>query len=443
MAFLKSLTDLFVDTIKRSSNNSSNSNVNLASKYSPIASTLASNYSNLKAPASSTLTSNYVNLKAPASSTLASNFANNNASNTLLASVAPVSSTTNNNTSTLLRSVATPLQSYNTDFTNSDAYKTLQSSLGSLNAAANPIDLSGIIADYNKNNQATINTYNKALSDTINTLKTSNTQSRNDLLTSLKRFQEANAENMRMQQQDFNASRASLEDESFMNQRNTLANTSSRGLGGSGLQQLAQLQNRLAAGKNISTLAQKNQTAQDALRKALTQQQEDTTTNLSKLEANLANAITQAQNDTAAKINAANTANTNLINNLIYNEQVRQRNAQAQASSARANLNSLLSNMKQGVTTLQGAQKSFANDLESTVNSYLNSKGKSSVEKLSSKQKNELSNNLSSLYNAYVTRVGGDLENYGNVAASYGLDNSYTDTALSNLNQIYNRYKIS
>ena len=188
-----------------------------------------------------------------------------------------------------------PRDSYNTDFTNTEAYRSLQNSLSGYNAAAKPIDLSGIIADYNRNNQATINTLNKTLSDTINTLKTSNEQSRNDLLTSLKRFQESNAENMRMQQQDFNASRASLEDESFMNQRNSLANAASRGLGGSGLQQLAQLQNRLAAGKNISSLAQKNQTAQDALRRALTQQTEDTDTKVANLETNLRNAIINAE----------------------------------------------------------------------------------------------------------------------------------------------------
>ena len=340
------------------------------------------------------------------------------------------------------KNVSEPLKEYNTNFTNSNAYKSLQNSLSSASAAAKPIDLSGIIADYNRNNQANIDTLNKTLSDTINTLKTSNEQSRNDLLTSLKRFQESNAENMRMQQQDFNASRASLEDESFMKQRNAMSNASSRGLGGSGLQQLAQLQNRLAAGKDISSLAQKNQNAQDALRKALTQQTEDTNTKVSNLETNLKNAIIQAQNETASKVNAANTNTTNLINNLIYNEQVRQRNAQAQAASAKASLNNLIAQMNAGVSTLQGAQSSFDNALNSTVKAYLSSKGKESVDKLSKKQLNELSNNLSALYDSYVTKVGGDLENYGNVAATYGLDKSYTDTALANLQNIYNKYRV-
>lgn len=342
-----------------------------------------------------------------------------------------------------LQEYVEPLKEYNMNFTNSDYYKQLANQVSSLGAAAKPIDLSGIIADYNRNNQATINTLNKTLSDTVNTLKSSNEQSRNDLLTSLKRFQESNAESMRTQQQDFNASRASLEDETFMNQRNTIANTAARGLGGSGLQQLAQLQNRLAAGKNLNTLAQKNQNVQDSLRKAMTQQQQDYDTKVSNLEKNLANAITQAQNETAAKINAANTNNTNLINNLIYNEQVRQQQASAQAASAKASLNNLLTQMNQGVSTLKGAQSSFSNALESTINSYLSDKKKSDVSKLSSKQKTELSNTLNALYDSYVTKIGGDLENYGNVAAAYGLDSSYTDTALSNLKSIYNRYKIS
>ena len=350
------------------------------------------------------------------------------------------SSSTNNSS---IKSVANPTQNYNTDFTNTSAYKEIQNSLSGLNAAANPIDLSGIIADYRRNNQATIDTYNKTLEDTINTLRTTNEQSRNDLLTSLKRFQESNAENMRMQQQDFNASRASLEDDAFMRQRNTLANAASRGLGGSGLQQLAQLQNRMVAGKDISALAQKNQTAQDNLRKALTQKQEDYDTNISKLETNLANAIIQAQNDTAAKVNAANTNTTNLINNLIYNEQARQRNAAAQAASSRASLNSLLSNMKEGVTRLQGAENAFKNKMESTINQYLASKGKSSVLQLSAKQKKELLNDLgengadslNSIYNNYLSAVSD-----GDIAATYGLDNSYTNTATSNLKTIYNNY---
>jgi len=373
------------------------------------------------------------------------------------------------------------LSGYNTDFTNSDAYKSLQSYANSLGAGASPIDLSGIIADYNRNNQATIANYNKTLADTISTLKSSNEQSRNDLLTSLKRFQEStadsknelltslnrfresNAESMRTQQQDFNASRATLEDESFMNQRNSLANAASRGLGGSGLQQLAQLQNRLAASKSVSTLAQKNQNVQDALRKALTQEQEDYNTKVSKLdkallqqqedyktgvtklEKELAAAITKAQNDTAAQINAANTNTTNIINNLKYNEAVRQQQAAAQASSAKSSLNSLLSGMKEGVTRLQGAETALNSALENTINSYLSSKGKSSVSQLSSKQKKELLNNLTdsnknnislnSIYNNYVNAISD-----GDIAASYGLDNSYTNNALSNLNTIYNYY---
>ena len=351
--------------------------------------------------------------------------------------------TNTNSTSSSVETGPFYVKNYNTDFTNSDAYRTLANAYGSYSSAANPIDLSGIIADYQRNNQATIDTLNKTLNDTINTLRTSHEQSRNDLLTSLKRFQETNAENMRTQQQDFNASRATLEDEAFMNQRASAANAAARGLGGSGLQQLAQLQNRIAAGKEVSSLAQKNQTAQDALRKALAQETEDTNTKVSNLETNLANAITNAQNQTASQINAANTNTTNLINELIYNEQVRQRNAAASAASSKAGLDSLLSQMKQGVTTLQGYQKSFESDLSSAISSYLASKKKSSVSKLSNNQKKELSNTLSSLYNTYVKRVGGDLENYGNVAATYGLDNSYTDTAVSNLKSIYNNYKIS
>lgn len=357
--------------------------------------------------------------------------------NDLLRNVGIISSAAINNAKNYTGSIPNMVDylqtrdNYNTDFTNTEAYRNLQNSLNGANAAAKPIDLSGIIADYNRNNQANIDTLNKTLSDTINTLKTSNEQSRNDLLTSLKRFQESNAESMRMQQQDFNASRASLEDESFMKQRNTMANASSRGLGGSGLQQLAQLQNRLAAGKDISSLAQKNQNAQDALRKALTQQTEDTDTKVANLETNLRNAIINAQNQTAAKVNESNTATTNLINNLIYNEQVRQRNAAAQASSAKANLNNLVAQMAQGINLLEGTEKSFKNKLQNEFESYLGQKGKLGVSSLSLKDRSELKSNLKSLYNDY-------LDNLNNNIVEAGIDKNNANIARSNLEKIYN-----
>ena len=285
--------------------------------------------------------------------------------------------------------------------------------LNAANAGTRAIDLSGIIADYNRNNQATIDNLNKTLADNITTLKTRNEQSRNDLLTSLKRFQEANAENMKIQQQDYNSARSTLEDEAFMAQRGTVANAASRGLGGSGLQQLAQLQNRLAAGKNVSALAQKNQSVQDALRKALANEKQDTDTKLTNLNQNLERAIIDAQNDTTAKINAANTNNTNLINSLIYNEQVRQENARREANNAALALASqraaLQNQYSSGINSLRALESNLEYELK-------NAKNKKEA-------KQSLNNALTSLF-----------------STDLGLDSNYTDLARQRINNLYNLY---
>ena len=289
----------------------------------------------------------------------------------------------------------------------------LRRAAGGVGGGTSAIDLSGIIADYQRNNQEAVNILNKTLSDTINTLKTSNEQSRNDLLTSLKRFQEANAESMRTQQQDYNSARSTLEDESFMNQRGTVANAAARGLGGSGLQQLAQLQNRLAAGKNVSALAQKNQTAQDALRRALAQEQEDYDTKVSNLNKNLEQTIINAQNQTAAKINEANSATTNIINELIYNEQVRQANARASASNAAANLEAQIAALQGDYDSRIGSLKSFENSVEQQLK---NASSKKEAEQI-------LNDSLASLFQT-----------------DYGLSSSYKDLANQRLNNLYNLY---
>lgn len=289
----------------------------------------------------------------------------------------------------------------------------LRRAAGGVGGGTSAIDLSGIIADYQRNNQEAVNILNKTLSDTINTLKTSNEQSRNDLLTSLKRFQEANAESMRTQQQDYNSARSTLEDESFMNQRGTVANAAARGLGGSGLQQLAQLQNRLAAGKNVSALAQKNQTAQDALRRALAQEQEDYDTKVSNLNKNLEQAIINAQNQTAAKINEANSATTNIINELIYNEQVRQANARASASNAAANLEAQIAALQGDYNSNISNLKAFENSVEQQLKSASSKKEAQAI----------LNNSLNSLF-----------------TTDFGLGSNYTDLANQRLNNLYNLY---
>lgn len=129
---------------------------------------------------------------------------------------------------------------------------------------------------------------------------------RNDLLTSLKRFQEQNAKDVQNQQRSFLSNQASLESARAQADRQNRIASSARGLGGSGLQQLAQLQNLMAQGQDVSDLATDNNQKMDALRQALQQMQSDTDNKLSSalttynnalksIEANLAKSKAEAE----------------------------------------------------------------------------------------------------------------------------------------------------
>ena len=103
---------------------------------------------------------------------------------------------------------------------------------------------------------------------------------RSDLLTSLKRFQDQNAKDVENQQRAFLSNQAALESARAQADRQNRIASSARGLGGSGLQQLAQLQNLMTQGQDISDLATDNSQKMNTLREALQQMQTDTDTKL-------------------------------------------------------------------------------------------------------------------------------------------------------------------
>ena len=123
-----------------------------------------------------------------------------------------------------------------------------------------------------------------------------NTQ-RNDLLTSLKRFQEQNAKDVESQQKTFLANQALVESAIAEADRNNRINAAARGLGGSGLQQLSQLQTLMSQGQTISDLATENQTTVDKLRELLANTEEDTKTALSDLEKTKENTLMGINSD--------------------------------------------------------------------------------------------------------------------------------------------------
>ena len=140
---------------------------------------------------------------------------------------------------------------------------------------------------------------------------------RNDLLTSLKRFQEQNARDVANQQRTYLSNQAAIENAIAQANRQNRISAAAKGLSGSGLQQLAQLQNLLSQGQTISDLANANQLTMDDLRRALTETEEDTDTKLanalktynneiSSINSNLA--LNKANFEAQARENAANRA---------------------------------------------------------------------------------------------------------------------------------------
>lgn len=161
--------------------------------------------------------------------------------------------------------------------------------------SAPSLDISGLLKAY----QAQADADKAAAKQTYDT-------TRNDLLTSLKRFQEQNKKDVENQQRSFLSNQAALESALSQADRQNRISNSARGLSGSGLQQLSQLQNLMSQGQDISDLATDNSQKMDTLRQALQQYQADTDTKLNSalniynnalqsIEANLAKSKADAE----------------------------------------------------------------------------------------------------------------------------------------------------
>lgn len=145
---------------------------------------------------------------------------------------------------------------------------------------------------------------------------------RNDLLTQLKRYQEENARNVQTQKQNYLSEQANLESARESANRQSRISAAARGLAGSGLQQLAQLQNLIGQSEKVSEAAGKNQTAMDKLATALREYTEDNETKLS-------NALIQKNNalNTIASTLSKQKAQAIAENEQAYTNAVNARNA--------------------------------------------------------------------------------------------------------------------
>lgn len=327
-----------------------------------------------------------------------------------------------------------------------------------------PIDLSDILNSYKISAEAQKKTIADAaeaqrkiledtLSSNIQSLKSSESTQRENLLTSLKRFQEDTAQSRKQQQSSFNSNRADLEAQAYMANRQALASAAARGLGGSGLQQLAQLQNLINQGTETSNLAKENTEALNSLAQALARQEQDTTTNLNTLssktqeqiqsltsaqQAQLASLLSEATN----KQNEIDANTASVANQLKYQEAVRAENARIEAeqfaqqmaasnASIRANYDSYARQLADEKALNKDA---LIASLDSALLGADTAFSQASQTKGSVRKKNEAVNSL------YNTLLGQLQTNYAAAGINNpNLLNSYSNQLSSLLNKYYQR----
>ena len=240
------------------------------------------------------------------------------------------------------------------------------SSSGGGYAAPNRIDI-----------QPMIDAFTNAANAQKNTLQTTANQQRSDLLNSIKRFQEQTARSQEIQRDAFNASRADLEEAAFQADRANRISAAARGIGGSGLQQLSQLQTLMEQNSSISDLAKENTNVQTELAKNLANYEDETNTAIQNLMANLANSLTQIDADLGNQI-----ANLRYQEDTRY-EQARQaamENAMNRAQSQRSYENSVKNSYAQALLDYelglreQAEQEANYNDLVKNLQSDFSDK---------------------------------------------------------------------
>lgn len=194
--------------------------------------------------------------------------------------------------------------------------------------------------------QPMIDAFTNAANARKNTLQTTANQQRSDLLNSIKRFQEQTARSQEIQRDAFNSSRADLEEAAFQADRANRISAAARGIGGSGLQQLSQLQTLMEQNSSISDLAKENTNVQTELARNLAEYEEDTNTSIQNLMANLANSLSEIDANLGDQI-----ANLRYTEDARYEEarQAAMENAMNRAQSQRSYENSVRNSYAQAL----------------------------------------------------------------------------------------------
>lgn len=144
-------------------------------------------------------------------------------------------------------------------------------------------DVSALLDSYNQQNEAA----NQAA-------KTNYDITKNNLIESLKRYQESNMKQQQQQKQDLLNTQSELENTGATQSREARINAGARGLSGSGIQQLNQLQRLASQGNKVTDVASKNTEALTKLNDALVSKQEKTDEALADALSTYTNALNKA-----------------------------------------------------------------------------------------------------------------------------------------------------
>ena len=271
-----------------------------------------------------------------------------------------------------------------------------------------------------------INSLKEGAANQKKTISDSYKSLRNQLTQALKAEQENTAIARRQAMEAFNASRADLEENAYMNARAAQQSAASRGLGGSGLQQLAQLSSQIESSKQTSDLAETNTNTQNDLTKALkdysdkinTQITDYTTeerNKLAEIDSNVASAIAQKQYEEEVRYQQA------LQNAAATNASI--------AASTKAASNEQKLQIATVLASIQSAADSLLNEGTKAINNVINKKS-------SYKTGRAYEDALQKQYDKYEDKIRETIA-AGELGSDLG--NQYTNYYLNQLSKAYNK----
>lgn len=273
--------------------------------------------------------------------------------------------------------------------------------------------------------------YRQEIETSRNLAQQSYNDTADNLLTSLKRYQEQNAKDVENQKRSYLSGQSALDSARSEADRNTRISAAARGLGGSGLQQLAMLQNLISQGEEVSDLALDNQNEMDTLRKALAQREEDYDTSIKKARQTLDNTLNQLNTNLSNKEADTSTGLARALEN--YNNTLLKINADLAANKVGA-VGSYGSggSSSSGISDQQGYATNIAGQLQSIQNAF-----ERGLDDVSGNSKNA-QKSAKALYDDYMSKVDTIL----GAANESGYDYSgLVNTGYNNGRNLYNMWK--